>query len=127
MGSDDVNLDEEFAKNARNARVGTTLVSESQRVRVWHIHLKPGERLPVHYHQADYFWTALDDGFGRTHLPDGGSRDVTYRAGDTKHNTFARGEGITHSLENIGETDLRFTTVEFKDGENPVLPLEGPD
>ena len=30
---------------------------------------------------------------------------------------------MTHSLENIGDTDLVFTTVEFKDSANAPLPL----
>ena len=30
---------------------------------------------------------------------------------------------MTHSLENIGETDLIFTTVEFKNSANDPLPL----
>ena len=38
----------------------TTLVSESDRVRVWTIRLKPGERIGFHRHVLDYFWTARD-------------------------------------------------------------------
>lgn len=30
---------------------------------------------------------------------------------------------MLHSLENIGEGELRFTTVEFLDGLNPALPV----
>lgn len=42
---------------------------------------------------------------------------------DTKHFTYKKDERMTHSLENIGTTDLIFTTVEFLDSENPPLEL----
>jgi hypothetical protein len=52
-------LKREFETNQHNARVGTQLLSESERVRVWHLAIKPGERLPVHRHVLDYFWHRL--------------------------------------------------------------------
>ncbi|MGI9586507.1 MAG: cupin domain-containing protein [Acidimicrobiia bacterium] len=119
-----MDLKQEFIDNARNPRVGSVLVSESERVRVWHLTLAPGERLPVHLHQADYFWTAISNGRGRAHYVDGSSEDVVYTVGDTSHQTFPKGGGYAHSLENIGDSELRFVTVEFSNGENPVLPLD---
>lgn len=114
---------QEFAENTSNGRVGMRLVSETDRVRVWHIHAKPGERLPVHRHQLDYFWTIHGSGQARSHFSDGRVEDFSYRDGDTKHFTFAEGEYFMHDLENIGETDLIFTTVEFLDSRNPPLAL----
>ena len=113
----------EFNTNAQNGRVGTTLVSETERVRVWHIHARPGERLPVHRHQLDYFWTIHAPGRARNYLEDGRVEDVGYRTGDTRHFRFARSEYMTHSLENIGDTDLIFTTVEYLDSANPPLAI----
>jgi len=52
-----LDLTQEFIDRAENGEVGNTLVSETDRVRVWHIHAKPGERLKVHTHVLDYFWT----------------------------------------------------------------------
>ena len=117
-------IETEFQTNAQNGRVGMTLVSETERVRVWHIHAKPGERLPVHRHQLDYFWTIHAPGKARNYLEDGRIEDVTYKTGDTQHFTFAESEYMTHSLENIGDTDLIFTTVEYLDSANPPLPIE---
>ncbi|APX18002.1 hypothetical protein BWR17_19115 (plasmid) [Phaeobacter inhibens] len=119
-----LDLTEEFVTNEMNGRVGAVLVSETDRVRVWHIHAKPGERLAVHRHQLDYFWTIHGPGKARSYFSDGRITEVTYQTGDTKHFTFATGESMTHSLENIGETDLIFTTVEFKNSTNPPLPLD---
>ena len=113
--SQPLDLTQEFIDRAGNGEVGDTLVSETERVRVWHIHAKPGERLEVHTHVLDYFWTIHAPGKARNHLPDGTYFDVEYATGDTKHFTFADGERMTHSLENIGDTDLIFTTVEFKE------------
>ena len=119
----ELDLTQEFIDRAENGEVGSRLVSETDRVRVWHIHARPGERLKVHTHVLDYFWTIHGPGRARSHQPDGSHYDVEYKAGDTRHFTFAKGERMTHSLENIGDTDLVFTTVEFKNSANAPLPL----
>jgi mannose-6-phosphate isomerase-like protein (cupin superfamily) len=119
-----LDLTQEFIDRANNGEVGSTLVSETDRVRVWHIHAKPGDRLKVHTHVLDYFWTIHGPGTARNHQSDGTYFDVDYATGDTQHLTFAAGEKMTHSLENIGDTDLIFTTVEFKNSANAPLPLD---
>lgn len=106
-----------------NGCVGTTLVSESKRVRVWTICLKPGARIEFHRHVLDYFWTAINSGRGRQHLMDGSTVEQSYEAGETRHETYARGKYKVHDLENIGDTDLVFTTVEFLDSANAPLPI----
>ena len=116
-------LNAEFAANGRNPRVGSRLLSVSDRVRVWHLSLAPGERLAVHCHVLDYFWTALSPGRARSHYHDGRTQERTYEAGDTAHYHFGRDEFMLHDLENIGDQVLSFTTVEFLDSANPPLPL----
>lgn len=113
---------EELAAGA-NGRVGTLLVSETDQVRVWHLHLAPGERLGFHRHVLDYLWTVLGDGRARSHYGDGSVRDVAYRAGDTRHFAFGAGESMVHDLENTGSSPLVFVTVEFKGGANPPLAV----
>jgi len=49
----------ELERDRYNGRVGMTLVSQTERVRVWSIDLPPGGRLPFHRHVLDYFWTCL--------------------------------------------------------------------
>jgi len=116
-------LRDEFAANLGSGRVGTRLVSQSERVRVWLLILKAGERIGFHTHVLDYFWTAVTAGRGRSHYGDGRCAEVAYRSGDTKHMTFSKGEFMIHDLENVGDSDLAFTTVEFLDGANAPLPL----
>lgn len=106
-------------------RVGTVLVSETDTVRVWHLHLRPAERFGFHRHVLDYFWTVLSPGRARSYYEDGSVRDVTYELGDTKHFTFGPGEHTVHDLENIGLEPLIFVTVEFKGGSNRPLDDHG--
>ncbi len=113
---------EDFVRNQFNPQVGSRLVSESERVRVWSITLRPGERLPFHRHVLDYFWTAVTPGKALSHMQDGSTVEVEYRAGDTRHHTYGAGEFKIHDLENTGDTELVFTTVEFLDSANPPLP-----
>ena len=116
-------LRSEFDTNRDNGRVGTELLSESERVRVWHLAVRPGERLPVHRHVLDYFWTALAAGKARSHYHDGRTVEAEYRQGDTQHYRFGPDQFMMHDLENIGDTVLAFTTVEFLDSSNPPLPV----
>lgn len=116
---------EEFEREARNPNpcVGTELVSENERVRVWTIRLKPGERVGFHRHVLDYFWTSVTGGRGRQHVFDGSTVEYTYQPGETRHETYGPGEYKVHDLENIGDTDMVFMTVEFLDSANKPLPL----
>jgi hypothetical protein len=52
-------------------------------------------------------------GIAHSHTADGLTRHVRYQPRDTKHLTFRKGEGMTHDLENVGDNDLVFVTVEF--------------
>lgn len=115
---------EEFERDRENGRVGDRLLSETDRVRVWSITLRPGERLGFHKHVLDYFWTSITGGKARSHRWDGTTVLLEYQAGETKHLHYGRGEFMIHDLQNIGDADLVFTTVEFKDSANAPLPLD---
>ncbi|MFA6264384.1 MAG: hypothetical protein WC670_01540 [Pseudolabrys sp.] len=116
-------LQQDFQDNIGNGRVGSRLVSISDRVRVWHLSLRPGERIGFHTHVLDYFWTAITAGTALSHYSDGRSAEAIYSAGDTKHYTFSAGNFIIHDLQNVGETELVFATVEFLDSANAPLSL----
>lgn len=116
-------LKEEFAWHSFDGHVGSRLLFETHRVRVWEIRLAPGQRFHAHRHVLDYFWIATAAGRSRQHTSDGTTRDVTYNAGDSRHFTFDRGEYLLHDLNNIGETELVFVTVEHLDSANEALPL----
>lgn len=113
----------EFEANQFNGCVGTRLLSETDRVRVWEIRLAPGERIGFHRHVLDYFWTAVTPGRAQSHAEDGTIVDAVYSAGETRHFVYRKGEHKIHDLENVGASDLWFTTVEFLDSANAPLEL----
>lgn len=106
-----------------NGCVGNALVSENERVRVWTIRLKPGERFGFHRHVLDYFWTSISGGRGRQHLMDGSTVEYTYEPGETRHESYGPGAFKVHDLENIGDQELVFMTVEFVTSANKPLGI----
>jgi beta-alanine degradation protein BauB len=118
-------LQEEFAAEAchPNGCVGSELVSETGKVRVWTIRLSPGQRFGFHRHVLNYFWTAITPCRGRQHLMDGSTVEYTYAPGETRHESYGPGEFKVHDLENIGDGDMVFMTVEFLDSANVPLAL----
>ena len=120
--SDELKAD--FETHAHDGHVGSRLLSQDDRVRVWEIRLRPGQRLHAHRHVLDYFWTAVTDGRSRQHTADGTTREVTYTTGETRHYDFAAGEFLLHDIENIGSQELIFLTVEHLASRNPPLRLD---
>ena len=80
-------MQKEFSENEFNGCVGSVLVSETDRVRVWHLSIPPGKRCNFHRHVLNYFWTAHNAGRGRNWYEDGTTSDVGYFKGETKHPT----------------------------------------
>jgi quercetin dioxygenase-like cupin family protein len=115
----------EFEREAKNNNpcVGSTLLSENEKVRVWIIRLAPGERIGFHRHVLDYFWTAVSGGHGRQHLMDGTSVEYTYAPGETRHETYAAGQYKVHDLENLGDKEMVFMTIEFLNSANKPLAI----
>jgi quercetin dioxygenase-like cupin family protein len=115
----------EFAREAKNPNpcVGTTLLSENERTRVWIIRLAPGERVGFHRHVLDYFWTSISGGRARQHMQDGTTLECTYSPGETRHETYGKDEFKVHDLENLSDMEMVFMTVEFKDSTNKPIPL----
>jgi hypothetical protein len=63
----------------------------------------------------NYFWTSVSGGRGRQHLMDGTTVEYSYAPGETRHEAYGAGEFKVHDLENIGDADLVFMTVESID------------
>ena len=119
-------LKQEFAREAEkpNGCVGSELLSETDSARVWMIRLAPGERIGFHRHVLNYFWTSVNGGRGRQHLMDGTTVEYSYYPGETRHETYGTGEFKVHDLENLGDQDMIFMTVESIEGSaNKPLPV----
>src|SRR4029077_3779858 len=118
-------LQEEFAREARspNGCVGSGLVPETDKVRGGPIRLKPGQRFGFLRHVLNYFWTAVTPCRGRQHLMDGTTVEYTYAPGETRHESYGPGEFKVHDLQNIGDDDMVFMTVEFLESANAPLAI----
>jgi quercetin dioxygenase-like cupin family protein len=113
----------EREKSDPNPCVGTKLLSENERVRVWEIRLQPGERIGFHRHVLNYFWTCVTGGRGLQHVIGGTTVEYTYQPGETRHETYTPGEFKVHDLENISDKEMVFMTIEFLDSENKPMPV----
>ena len=56
-------------------------------------------------------------------MNDGTTLECSYAPGETRHESYGAGEFKVHDLENLGDRELVFMTVEFKDSANKPLPL----
>lgn len=116
-------LREELEAQATNGHVGQRLLRQTDSLRVWTIELAPGERLPFHRHVLDYLWIATSAGSSIQRTHDGTTRRVRYRRDDHRKFRFAHGEYLLHDLENVGDSDLTFVTIEYLNSTNPPLAL----
>ncbi|MGY0407094.1 MAG: hypothetical protein ACWIPJ_01865 [Polaribacter sp.] len=107
-------LKEALANSVNNTQVGQEIVLENSEFRIWSIHLPAGLSLPFHKHKNRYFWTALSSGKSRSYYNNGSIIETKYESGDTKYfKDLDENSYFIHNLENIGDTTLIFTTVEF--------------
>jgi oxalate decarboxylase/phosphoglucose isomerase-like protein (cupin superfamily) len=103
---------DELAEARGNLAVGTALWFENHRIKVWEVKLRPGERGAFHSHTRNYFWTVVEAGRGLQRFPDGTYTVREYGLGDTSYTEHTPNNPLIHDLENVGDTDLRFVTVE---------------
>lgn len=105
----------ELSSAPSNLDVGTTLWFENDRIRVWEVLLQPGERGPFHSHITNYFWTVVEGSRGLQRFSNGTYVVRDYRVGDTRNLDHTPETALIHDLENVGDTTLRFVTVELLD------------
>ncbi|MGH2778498.1 MAG: hypothetical protein ACRDJB_07580 [Actinomycetota bacterium] len=106
---------DELERAESNHDIGTALWFEDDRIRVFESKLEPGQRAPFHVHDRTYFWTVVDPGRGLQRFADGSYVVHDYVLGETKRLEHTASETLIHDLENVGDTTLRFVTVELKD------------
>jgi quercetin dioxygenase-like cupin family protein len=92
--------------------VGTNLLFEDERVRIWEIVLEPGQEAPTHTHHLDYT-TVTIEGATLERLNGDGTVDRT----EAKPGRVMRWyqSTPTHGLRNVGATRFRNVIVEIKD------------
>ena len=57
------------------------------------------------------------------HVQDGRTVEWTYQPNEIRHGRVGKGEFTVHDLENIGDHEMVFVTVEFKDSANTPMAL----
>jgi hypothetical protein len=105
---------DELARAPKNHEIGTSLWFENDHVRVFEVRLEPGERGPFHVHDRTYLWTVVEPGRGRQRLPDGTFLVRDYALGETRYLEPSGSDPLVHDLENVGDSTLRFVTVELR-------------
>jgi beta-alanine degradation protein BauB len=96
-----------------NTQVGSRLLFENGRIRLWDITLAPGERLPFHRHRTSYFYRCEAGGTLRVRTPEGSEAVYESPADEVHFHEIGPDDVVIHDLENVGETTVRFTTVEL--------------
>ena len=92
------------------APVGTRVVFENERVRVWEIELAPGETLAMHHHDLDYVVVTLTGGRTTVEWEDGRRESSRHEAGEITW----REAPHAHALTNDGDQVYRNRLVELK-------------
>jgi hypothetical protein len=106
---------EELVAAPRNKQLGTSVWFENDRIRVWEVLLEPGERGEFHAHTTNYFWTVVEGSRGLQRFSDGTFVVRDYLVGETKYLEHTADDYLIHDLENVGDSTLRFVTVELLD------------
>ena len=104
----------ELNSNTITDIVGEKLLFENETIKVWSIHLKPNQRLPFHKHTKNYNWTCLTEGKAISHFETGRIVEIGYIKGDLSYYDFEINGDFIHDLENIGNSILKFITIEYK-------------
>jgi quercetin dioxygenase-like cupin family protein len=89
---------------------GMEVLFENECVRVQYHDVAVGQKVPMHSH-PNYIVYTLKPFKARITLPDGTQRISEHKAGEAYWN-----EALSHSVENIGDTDIHNLIVELKPG-----------
>jgi hypothetical protein len=97
-------------------RVGTRLLYENDRVRVWDLALAPGESLEKHIHRLDYIILVESGGLLRSADPDdpAGAREIPFADDQVEFRQVGGAGKIDNRLTNIGTKRHRNYVIELK-------------
>ncbi len=98
------------------APAGARVEFENERVRILRGSIAPGARGRVHTHPS-YIGIPLTDARLRIHFPDGTTREMHVQAGQPGWR-----EGVTHAIENLGQSVFEAIDVELKDSATHAGP-----
>jgi hypothetical protein len=102
--------------------IGSELLFENGRVRVWDLRLQPGEASPRHRHLKDYLFVQVTP--SRVEVYAGGEESSLTECDDGFVQYTEVGTGIVHHIVNRGDVPLREILVEFKGPSRATGPEE---
>jgi hypothetical protein len=95
--------------------IGERLLLENDRVRVWMDVVAPGAEQPVHTHRTAYLSVMLTDAHAQVVGADGEVRYDVDRAEGTATWFGPERVPVTHTLRNLGTSEVRVLIVEVLD------------
>lgn len=96
-----------------SANVGTRLLFENERVRVWDLRLEPGESTGLHRHQTDYLYVVIGEGTLQGIDADGTAKPPRRMSDGEVVFRDVEGEAV-HEAVNVGDGPWRNIVVELK-------------
>lgn len=98
-------------------RVGSKVLFENAKVRVWDFTLEPGEWSEWHRHEHDYVIVYATDAQLGLQVPGRAPARESVDDGYVSHTFVGSGEdeGLTHRLGNLGQERLRHFVIEMLD------------
>ena len=93
--------------------IGTRLLFENDRVRVWDLALAPGESTGMHRHENDYLYVVIGGGKLQGVSSDGVKREARDMEDGQVHWRDVDGEDV-HEAINVGDGPWRNIIVELK-------------
>ena len=97
-----------------SSRVGSKLLFENGRVRVWDLRLAPGESTGLHRHTDDYLYVVIGGGTLEGVDADGDTKPAEKMDDGEVRFRNIDGEDI-HEARNVGDAPWRNIIVELKD------------
>jgi quercetin dioxygenase-like cupin family protein len=93
--------------------LGTRLILENDRVRIWEHRVPPGESGPTHLHRRPYFSVVVRGSSGETLDLDGSVLEHFTLSPGSVFWYGAEDLPETHALRNRGEDEILIVTTEF--------------
>ena len=95
--------------------VGTKLLFENDRVRVWDLCLVPGQSTGLHRHSDDYFYVVIGGGTLQAANAEGEHGEAhKMEDGEVRFRAIEGGEAAIHEAINAGDAPWRNIVVELK-------------